>query len=276
MILSTRFRQFTAGAVVAVAAWSYSCPSYAEAIFSVFSSSKSTSVVYNLSDGSNSTKIVNGQEYGVIFGYKPWHKIPASFGLMTTYYALNTGSVATAIAEDDLGDSLKFFGVSGSGSLSGLLYGPHLTLWYPSHYVQPYLRVGMLMGEEENSLRSDAATLGNVSPARSIKGQHIDTFEVNANFISIGFSMSPIRILRLNHDPNFPVVATEHHVYTFALFGEYATEMGTRTLIATSRSRASTMDNTTTTTDASRISAKELIDQDAQATSIRFGIEYRF
>ena len=268
--------KFMAASCTVLAFTGFTRASLAEVGVSAFAASRSTELIYNLSDGSHLSKQAQGSEYGMSFRYTPWLRIPASFGFTAVSYTLNTSSIASAVAEDDLADSLQYFSVAGGGKNTGLLYGPQVTAWYPSTYIQPYFRIGLMYGEEANTLTSESTTLSNVSPAKLISASRTDNFDVATNMIALGVSLSPIKILRLNHDHHYPIIATQRHIYTMAIFAEYSMETGTRTLAATSRSSSTTSDSTTKTTSTSKITSKEILDQESTSTMVRFGLEYRF
>jgi hypothetical protein len=243
---------------------------------SVFTARRNTDLIYNLSDGTNPTKTISGDEYGVSFEYTPWIQLPISAGLMSLYYSLDASSISQALAENELKTQVQYFDVQVSGKNTALLSGPQITIWYPSAYFQPYIRVAQLYGEEITRLSSEYKNLQIVTPGGSVISSRTDTFDTSRQMVSLGVRLSPIRILRLNHDHRFPLIALDSQVYAFGLFAEYGMESGIRSFTATSRSRSATTSGTNTESTTNKIGTKEVVNQELKSTTLRFGIQYTF
>jgi hypothetical protein len=216
---------------------------------------RSGAVNYTLTDGDHSKK-VTATELGGALHVSPFPFVPVAFGVIGSSYNYNLNSLSNAIATDAIGTPNPLISTLGTGSRSGMVYGPDVMVWLPLGFFQPYVRLSYLLGTEKQTQKISIGTVSGVVPSGSTAFAVNDQYNVKETSYSFGFRFQPIIF--------------------FSVFAEYAIDRGTVTHSSTSFTTVETSDGAATTSTSTTMDPTEAKTRSTAVRVVRIGVQTGF
>jgi len=256
MMISAKVGRVSLYATVIIGALlTYANPAYCFMDVQIMGGQRSGVVNYTLSDGDHIKK-VTATELGGALHVSPIPFVPVAFGVIGSSYKYNLNSLSNAIAADAIGTPNPLISTLGTGSRSGVVYGPDVMAWLPLGFFQPYLRLSYLFGTEKQTQKISIGTVSGVVPSGSTAFTISDQYKVKEASYSLGFRFQPIIF--------------------FSVFAEYAVNRATVTHSSTSFTAVETSDGSTTTTSSTDMDPTEVKTRSSAVRVVRIGVQTGF
>lgn len=139
--------------------------------------------------------VYSGTEYGLGVHLSPFMLLPVSFGISAMAYSYDE----VTITEKNMFTSAEAaaYDASGTYKMAGMNYGPVVTIWAPIPWIQPFLRVGYMLGTETKSIDVNASTTVNSNDiALGLKGDIISS--ISGTNIGVGLRYSRSRFFGMS------------------------------------------------------------------------------
>lgn len=218
---------------------------------------RSSKVVYDTPVATGKSKTIKGNEYFANVLFDPIPVVPVAFGLAVQVHSDDRSDVDKDIIDDTItaaGGQSALWTKTASAIHAGTYYGPMIKVWAPIPFVKPYLKYAYLMGKEVTTVDYDIHTTSNSTLiGTSVKGT--ETSDHTGADLDIGIGYTPIKLINI--------------------FLEYSIHSGKSKVVDQSIEETTVAGTTSTVKsyDKSSLTDDQKKSQNANATSIRFGIE---